>query len=182
MADEIGYLPEPYQCNECGTIEDRGIILCRRCAKEHQELTAARDEAIAHARDAIGDNTTLHEALAAKDKELEALRAERDKLLVVVKRAADDGLAGRIARDCHDPRHDDRWCSTCEGRADGIEAFQLALFTSEGAGALEADGAREAAQAAAGGKDAEPTPHERNDPHSPRADIYRTVGPAKEQP
>jgi len=39
----------------------------------------------------------------------------------------DDDLAKRVAVDCHDPHHDDRWCPTCEARRDGIEAYQRAL-------------------------------------------------------
>ena len=32
----------------------------------------------------------------------------------------------QVARDCHDPAHDDRWCPTCEARADGIRDYQAA--------------------------------------------------------
>ena len=39
----------------------------------------------------------------------------------------DDALADRIAQDCHDKDHDDRWCQTCAARSDGIEAYREAL-------------------------------------------------------
>ena len=39
-------------------------------------------------------------------------------------RLADDELAARVAKDCHDPAHDVRWCSTCAARADGIDAYR----------------------------------------------------------
>jgi len=39
-------------------------------------------------------------------------------------RLADDDLADRVAKDCHDSEHDVRWCSTCAARADGIDAYR----------------------------------------------------------
>ena len=44
----------------------------------------------------------------------------------------DDGLAKEVACRCHDPHHDDRWCSTCQARADGIEEYRLALKSESG--------------------------------------------------
>jgi len=40
---------------------------------------------------------------------------------------ADDVLAQRVARDCSDPQHDDRWCSTCQARMDGIADYREAV-------------------------------------------------------
>jgi len=39
-------------------------------------------------------------------------------------RVQDDGLADRVAGDCGDSHHDDRWCPTCEARRAGIEAYR----------------------------------------------------------
>lgn len=39
----------------------------------------------------------------------------------------DDSFADSVARDCHDKDHDDRWCTTCAARSDGIEAYREAL-------------------------------------------------------
>lgn len=38
-----------------------------------------------------------------------------------------DGVREKVAKDCHDKYHDDRWCATCNARADGIDDFQQAI-------------------------------------------------------
>jgi len=40
---------------------------------------------------------------------------------------ADDMFADGVARDCHDRHHDDRSCSTCAARRDGIEEYRNAI-------------------------------------------------------
>ena len=52
-----------------------------------------------------------------------ALHAEVKRLAAL----KDDALAIAVATDCHDKGHDTRWCSTCEARADGIEACRAAI-------------------------------------------------------
>jgi hypothetical protein len=37
-------------------------------------------------------------------------------------------LVEKISKDCHDPHHDDRWCSTCEARESGIEQYRKAII------------------------------------------------------
>lgn len=59
--------------------------------------------------------------------EARRVRAERDAKAIVA-RLNDKALADRIAAGCHDPHHDDRWCATCEARADGIDAYRRAVL------------------------------------------------------
>lgn len=56
-----------------------------------------------------------------EENKLIEIAAMFNRLLDILK---DDTLAIKIARDCFDPAHDDRWCSTCEARIDGIEAYR----------------------------------------------------------
>ena len=39
----------------------------------------------------------------------------------------DDDIANEIAADCHSRTHDNRWCSTCNSRGDGIDAYRTML-------------------------------------------------------
>ena len=39
----------------------------------------------------------------------------------------DHEFFARVANNCRDPCHDDRWCGTCATRADGIEDFIAAV-------------------------------------------------------
>jgi hypothetical protein len=48
-----------------------------------------------------------------------------------IARLRDDALAARVAADCHDKAHDERWCPTCEARGAGIEAYRAALRGEE---------------------------------------------------
>jgi|GEM_PF-3165490 len=40
----------------------------------------------------------------------------------------DKDLMDTIGRDCHDPYHERRWCSTCEARLNGIDAYRNAIL------------------------------------------------------
>lgn len=42
----------------------------------------------------------------------------------LLKLLADDDLAAEVAAKCDDECHDDRYCSTCEHRMDGIDAYR----------------------------------------------------------
>lgn len=42
---------------------------------------------------------------------------------------ADDKFAKKIAKECNDRDHDDRWCPTCEGRDNGIADYRDAIKT-----------------------------------------------------
>ena len=39
-----------------------------------------------------------------------------------------DPLADRVAKNCHDPHHDDRSCGTCSARWDGIDEYREDLL------------------------------------------------------
>ena len=64
------------------------------------------------------------------------LKAENARLRAIEMRLRDDALFKRVATDCHDPLHDERWCSTCNSRGDGMDAYQQALL-AEAASAEE---------------------------------------------
>ena len=80
---------------------------------------------------------SLHRQLSQAKEALAEKQKENKRLRKIAMRVGDDGLAGRVATDCHDPSHDDRWCPTCEARGDGIEAFQFAVLHPDKAAAKE---------------------------------------------
>lgn len=52
---------------------------------------------------------------------------EIDRLERIATVLNSDEFAARVARQCNDPQHDDRWCPTCEGRDAGIDAYRTAV-------------------------------------------------------
>jgi len=56
-----------------------------------------------------------------------------DALRAIVARLDDDALARRVACECYDQLHDDRWCPTCAAREDGIDAYRDAIRDGEAA-------------------------------------------------
>ena len=52
-------------------------------------------------------------------------------LQVIIDRLKNDTLADTIAKQCNAPGHSDKWCSICEARAAGIEAYQQAVLGKE---------------------------------------------------
>ena len=55
-----------------------------------------------------------------------------DRVFALERATGDDALAARIARECKDLAHDDRWCPTCEARSEGIEDYRRALLEQAG--------------------------------------------------
>ena len=93
-----------------------------RLIAENKELRAKLSEARALAK---------NWKLVAHKKREEARRvfaklSARDA--TIAKLLNDDEIADRIATDCHDPQHDDRWCSTCDARMNGILAYRKAIL------------------------------------------------------
>jgi hypothetical protein len=63
---------------------------------------------------------------AARQQSAE-LAALRERLSKVERLLADDDFSLEVARKCFDPCHDDRYCSTCSARDDGIDAYRAAI-------------------------------------------------------
>ena len=68
--------------------------------------------------------------------------SEVERLRAQVARLEDDELAEKVARDCQDTRHDDRSCSTCDARDNGIEEYRAAVRGKPERGEEHADDAK----------------------------------------
>ncbi len=110
---------------------DRTYVLLRKLAEALLRLKWAQEargpvyDAVCVTRDkAIAERDEAVRSLYVVTAKLTSTEAERDGLWA---RLADDALADRIARDCHDEGHHPAWCPTCNSRDSGIEAYRAVL-------------------------------------------------------
>ena len=83
----------------------------------------------------VGGWEELADCLAAQRDQwqMAAFCAEqaRERAEAIVERLSDNDLADRVATNCHDGAHDERWCAACEARGDGIDEYREAVFNAE---------------------------------------------------
>jgi len=110
---------------ECGELAER----LQKLAAEIAAPSIKDLDTLYRIRKAIGDNgKMMHDELVDKIKEIVADNALLRKRLEVIK---DDYLADKIAVDCHDKYHDDRWCPTCNARDVGIMEDQQLVWIKD---------------------------------------------------
>ena len=121
---------ETGECKSCEKLAEK-IAAIERERDESRKWAAAQarfinkleaeNAGLQKAHDFWRDQCESFEAqLSGKIKENARLR----KRLEVIK---DDYLADKIAVDCHDKNHDDRWCPTCNARDIGIDEYRNAV-------------------------------------------------------
>ena len=117
----------PKKCRHCGSLKfDRDAVgslewmnfRCGSSCDQRGEWSQSDECRI----------TELEAIEAAKDREIEQLRAENARLKKLEAAVSDEELILRLVKDCPSRQHDERYCDFCEGRESGMDQYQMKLI------------------------------------------------------
>lgn len=85
-----------------------------------EQIKAKIQASVIKAEEATTDWNTLTRSFADARAALPFIGSIALKAIEAI---TNDDFYFPIFKNCHDDKHDDRWCPTCEARRDGIEDF-----------------------------------------------------------